>query len=683
MEGKKSAMRFAVMLISIMSFGIAPASSAQYVELPAIFSDNMVLQQKSNVPFWGKALPGERVTVKGSWGESAGTTVGRDSLWKVLVKTIKAGGPYEVEIAVGDSMTVFENVMLGEVWFCSGQSNMEVPLEGSLMSPVENSVEEIAAADFPDIRLFTVGRSVSARAQFNCVGSWIECGPKTAAKFSAVGYFFGKTLYKDLRVPIGLIHSSWGGTYVQSWISGKYLSGLAEYRSTVAGIDSLQKSIDALNEWIRAHPTLNASRNDTSRMRDNLRFDDETCSAKDFNDSSWKSMKLPAYWWETSLRDFDGAVWFRKTITIPRTWIGTPLAIHLGRIVEMDETWVNGVKVGGMPGRGYASMSRVYDVPKGLVRDSSLTVAVRIVDTNSGGETWSGGSQMQVNPKDDTLNAVSLGGEWKFLPVAEYAGGKFYVYGARGNEFYSRPRLPLDIGPNTPTVLYNGMLAPVMPFGIKGVIWYQGESNADVPTNYNNYKYHFSLLIKSWRELWGEGEFPFYWVQIAPWNYWQGWKAYFIRDAQRQTLSVPNTGMAVTLDIGSLSAIHPPNKKDVGARLALWALAKDYGKKVICSGPLYESMKARKGKAIISFKYVDGGLALKPINGRTNFVIAGRDSVFVNAEVAVVGQTLVVHSAKVKDPVAVRYAWDNAEEATLFNKAGLPASTFRTDSWSR
>ncbi len=683
MKVESSTIRFAMMLMFLVRIGIMPASAAQYVELPSLFSDNMVLQQKFNVPFWGKALPGEKVTVKGSWGESAGTIVGQDSLWKVFLKTIKAGGPYEVEVAVGDSITAFENVMLGEVWFCSGQSNMEVPLEGSLLSPVDNSVEEIAAADYPDIRLFTVRRSLSARAEFNCVGSWSECDATTAAKFSAVGYFFGRALYKDLRVPIGLIHSSWGGTYVQSWISGRYLSSLQEYRSTVAGIDSLQESIDALNEWIRSHPSLSAHRNDLSRMQNNLRFDDETCSAKDFNDSSWKSIRLPANWWETSLREFDGAVWFRRTITVPRTWIGSTLVIHLGRIVEMDETWVNGVKVGGMFLSGYPSMPRAYDIPKELVRDGCLTVAVRIIDIDSGGETWNGGAQMQVNRKDDTLNAVSLGGEWKYLPVAEYVGGQFYVYGARGNEFHSRPGLPFDLGPNTPTVLYNGMVAPVIPFGIKGVIWYQGESNADVPSNYYNYEYHFSLLIKSWRALWGEGEFPFYWVQIAPWNYWQGWKAYFIRDAQRQTLSVPNTGMAVTLDIGSPTAIHPPNKKDVGARLALWALAKDYGKKVIYSGPLYESMKVRKGEVIISFKCADGGLTFKPFNDQTNFIIAGRDSVFVRAEVKVVAETLIVYSPRVKDPVAVRYAWDNAQEATLFNKAGLPASTFRTDNWSR
>jgi sialate O-acetylesterase len=676
-------MRFAFLLVVAVLTGSARLDTSCRLEVASLFSDNMVLQQKSSVPFWGRGVPGDRVTVAGSWGESVATVVEADSLWRIQLRTSGAGGPHEVLIGVGDTTIRCRNVMLGEVWVCSGQSNMELALEGSLGSPVLNSAEAIASARYPDIRLFTVGRAFSARPESNCDGSWSECSPTTAAKFSAVAYSFGKRLYDDLHVPIGLINASWGGTYLQSWANGKVLASLPDYREQVQRIEALQVDIDRRNRWIRSHPSLAARRDSISNSRDNLSFGDGACSTRDFDDRDWETMPLPAFWWETPLRDFDGVVWFRKTVTIPRMWINVPLVVHLGRIHGMDETWVNGTRVGGLAGAGYWSVPRVYDVPQDVAQDTMITIAVRIVDIDSGGETWGDGSDLKVHLRNDTLSAVTLAGEWKYLPVAEYVKGSFYVYGATDREFYSRPGLPLDLGPNTPTALYNGMIAPIIPFGIKGVIWYQGESNADTPNNYNNYRYHFPLLIKNWRDDWGEGNFPFYWVQIAPWNYWPKWNSYMIRDAQRRTLAVPNTGMAVTLDIGSLASIHPPNKHDVGARLALWALARQYGKRVVYSGPLYESMRVRKGKAILSFTHNDGGLVVRPIKGRTNFIIAGPDSNFVDAEVRVSGKTLDVFSPKVKHPVAVRYAWGNTEEATLFNGAGLPASTFRTDDWSQ
>jgi len=660
----------------------AGTTPGRYVELPSIFSDNMVLQRNSHVDFWGWALPGQMVTVRGSWGEGGTTKAGRDSLWKLQVKTHEAGGPYSVQVVVGDSVTRFKNVMLGEVWICSGQSNMELPLEGSLVSPVANALEEIAAANCPEIRLFTVGRSVAAQPQSRCSGAWSACTPSTAARFSAVGYFFGRKLFDELRVPVGLIASSWGGTYIHSWISGSYLSRLPRYRSSVAWIQGLQDSIDRVNWWIRSHPAKEDPGREEPGLREGLNFEDATCSAKDCDDRSWKSMRFPAYWWETPLRDFNGAVWFRKTVDIPPGWIGSDLTLHLGRIVQWDETWVNAVKVGSMHGSGYGSDAREYEIPGSIVSDSVVSIALRVVDTEAGGETWDGWSQLNLNLKNNPSEKVTLEGDWNYLPVAEYSEGKFYVYGAAGDRYYSKPSLPGNLGPNAPTVLFNGMIAPVIPYGIKGVIWYQGESDADVPGNYANYADHFSLLIKSWRDLWGRGDFPFYWVQIAPYNYWQGWKAYVVRDAQRRTLALPKTGMAVTLDIGSDGAIHPPNKTDVGVRMALWALAKDYGRNVTCSGPLYRSMTVSGGRAIIEFEYTDGGLTLRPVNGGTNFEIAGDDSVFSAAMVEVVGRTIIVSSPAVKNPVAVRYAWGNADEATLFNSAGLPASTFRTDNWS-
>jgi len=299
---------------------------------------------------------------------------------------------------------------------------------------------------------------------------------------------------------------------------------------------------------------------------------------------------------------------------------------------------------------------------------------------------------MKIYQKADSNKAIALSGEWKYLPVAEYINNKFYVYGYKSEEFYSRPKTPVDVSAYTPTMLYNGMIAPVIPYHIKGVIWYQGESNSDLPQDYNSYHILFPLMIKNWRADWKEDNFPFYYVQIAPFTYGENSKSQVVRYAQFQTLSVPNTGMAVTLDIGNLTTIHPPDKQDVGKRLALWALAKNYHKNVFYSGPLYKSMKIENGKIILSFKDADGGLVLKDIKGKTNppstsvrrtgFIIAGKDQKFFDASAKVEGNKLVVYSEKVKKPVAARYAWSNEAEATLFNKEGLPASTFKTDDWS-
>ncbi len=650
--------------------------------MPAIFSDDMVLQQKAAVPFWGKAIPGTNVIVKASWGKVAKTNVKADGTWEARLQTIKAGGPYEVTVIVGDSVIFYRNVMLGEVWLCSGQSNMEIPLEGwPPRNLIENSDAEIAHAQYPMIRLFTVTKNVSSEPEFDCAGRWSECNPKTAAKFSAAAYFFGKKLYTELHVPIGLIFSSWGGTKIQSWISGKNLGGLNDYREIAEKITSADGDVQKLNSWIRSHPAISISAKKAPHQYENLDFGDSACSTPALNDSSWKKVTLPAYWESTEVGGFHGTVWFRKRIAIPRNWLNRQLVVEFGPIDDMDVCYVNGVRIGAMEGEGFGRTPRVYPVPKGFVNDTSMTIALRVIHTDGAGGIWGGGVKMQIHPDGsaDSTEGVSLSGNWKYLPVAEYMGSRFYVYKVAGKEFHSRPQSIVNISSSAPTMLYNGMIAPLIPYYIKGVIWYQGESNSGSP---NDYKALFSLMIKNWRADWNEGNFPFYYVQIAPYNYGTDAKSFVIREAQRLTLSDPNTGMAVTLDIAKTNDIHPANKSDVGGRLALWALAKDYHKKLLCSGPLYKSMKTRAGRIILSFDYTGSGLVIKSSTEGTNFSIAGNDSLFVNANVEVNGNKLVVYSDEVKSPVAVRYAWTNSATATLFNKEGLPASTFRTDDWN-
>jgi sialate O-acetylesterase len=670
-------LKFVILLLAMMGAAMADSKSDAVV-MPSIFSDNMVLQQKSNVQFWGKAKPGDNVFINGGWNAFAKTKVNNDGLWKTKIKTIKAGGPYEVKIKIGDSTIVYKNVMLGEVWLCSGQSNMEMPLEGWLpQNVIQNSAEEIKNANYPDIRLFDVTKAVSNKPEFNCAGRWVECDSKTVAKFSAAGYFFGRELYKYIKVPIGLISAPWGGTPIEAWMSREYLGKLDQYIPVIEKIESMDTEVKKLNEWIQSHPVIDVSSKDADHKWENLEFGDSSCFKPEFNDENWKTMKLPVFWQNSAIGNYDGIVWFRKKVEVPGGWIGKNLVVELGPVDKMDRSYVNGTLIGGIEKNGFWQQPRVYDVPKEIVRDSVLSIAVRVLNIGGSGGIWGNNVKMNIHPKDSEEN-ISLAGDWKFLPTAEYKSDKFYVYKVDGQEFNSRPKSSIDISPITPTMLYNGMIAPLVSYGIKGTIWYQGETNVRHP---DNYKTLFRLMIKNWRDNWGEGNFPFYFVQIAPFDYDKSARSYIIREAQFLTLSVLNTGMAVTLDIATVKNIHPPDKQDVGKRLALWALAKNYNKKIVYSGPLYKSIKIEKNRVVLSFDNTGTGLIFKESGGETNFQIAGKDKRFVKAEVKVSGKELIVSSPNVKQPAAVRYEWNNDGEATLFNKEQLPASTFKTDNW--
>lgn len=664
----------------LIGFAFLNAQSVQknILEIPSIFSDNMVLQQRSNVPLWGKAKPHSKIFVNASWGTSSKAVVKNDSLWQVKLRTPKAGGPYEIKIRIGDSTIVYKNVLIGEVWLSSGQSNMEMPLQGwPPNDTISNSTQEIKNAQNPNLRFFTVTRTYSEKPNFNSTGEWTESNPETAANFSAAAFFFGKKLYNELKIPIGLIHSSWGGTPVESWVSKKYLSPLDEYKETLNKLDTCAPLIAQLNDWLKSHPVIDVSSKEIlSRWKD-LDFLDSECSNPDFDDSRWANMVLPINWERTEMGNFDGAVWFRKKIEISKTWLNKELILELGAIDDIDLTFVNGQKVGGYEEDGYWQVNRVYTVPAELVKDSILTIAVRVIDNQGGGGIWGNNFPMILHTKESD-EKISIAGDWKYLPVAEYAAGKFYLFGSKNEEYFNRPRLPIDVSAYTPTALYNGMIAPLIPYKIKGSIWYQGESNVGAA---DLYKIVFPMMIKNWRDDWKQGNFPFYFVQIAPWQYDAGSNSQELREAQFLSLSTPKTGMAVTLDIGSPKTIHPSNKKDVGERLALWALAKDYNKKVVYSGPLYKSMKLEKEKIILTFDHVDGGLIINLKDGENNFLIAGEDKIFKKADIRIDGKKLIVSSPNIQSPIAVRYGWSDYVDASLFNKAGLPASSFRTDDW--
>ncbi len=643
--------------------------------VPAIFSDNMVLQQNTDVTVWGTSSPGMSVKLEGSWREESDAVTDKNGNWSAKIKTLEAGGPFNLTIETGDTSVTFSNILFGEVWLGSGQSNMEMPLMGwPPRDTIMHSAQEIKNADFPNMRLFTVQKAISTEEEYNCKGTWVECTPENIQEFSATAFFFGKKIMNELDVPVGLIHSSWGGTPVESWMSKSKLKTTDDYSDFISKLENSKSAFDSLDNWLNSFPIMDANKI-TDKWK-NLDFDDSHCPEVNYDISKWQTMKLPGLWEYTGIGDMDGAVWFRKTVDIPENWINKNLTLELGPIDDMDVTYVNSKRVGGYEVDGEWQTERVYEVHPDINNSSSLTIAVRVLDPQGGGGLYGTPEQMKLTLKGSN-EKISLAGEWKYLPVAEYKNGNFYVFGSDNAPAFTRPSVPIELSAYSPSILYNAMINPIVPYTIKGVIWYQGESNTG---RAEQYKRLFPGMIENWRESW-DIVFPFYYVQIAPFRYGNETNSQELREAQFVTLSTPKTGMAVTMDIGNPDNIHPSNKKDVGERLAFWALAKDYNKDMVYSGPAYKSMEVEKGKIVLSFDHTDGGLVIKPIKGQNNFMIAGKNKRFVKAKVKVRDDKLIISSPKVRNPVAVRYAWSDIAEGTLFNGAGLPSSSFRTDNW--
>lgn len=651
--GKKLAVCTMALLLTMA--GIASAD----IRLPAIIGDNMVLQQGKEVAIWGWADPGEQVRLRLSWHDTERRTdADGNGRWSFTIEAPPAGGPYEITLS-GKNTVRLRNVASGEVWVCSGQSNMEWPLHSAANGP-----QEVASADYPNIRLFTVQKRIADTPQEDCTGQWSPCSPETVPGFSAVGYFFGRHLHRELNVPIGLVNTSWGGTVAEAWTSAGALETMPEFKAQMEQIarakadpdSSMKKYRDELAQWQKKIESAGA--------------EGAGCIEPGFDDSTWQQMELPVLWEQAGLANFDGLVWFRKTVTIPDSWAGRELTLDLGPIDDMDTTWFNGVKVGGHNESGQWQVARRYKVPADLVKAGRNTIVVQVLDTGGGGGIYGQAEQMNLR-RTDGSDAVSLAGTWRYKVGYDLASMPL------------QPQPPAWVNnPNAPTALYNGMIAPLIPLGIRGAIWYQGESNAGRAYQYREL---FPTMISNWREDWGQGPFPFLFVQLANFMATQpepgdcAWAE--LREAQTMTLSLENTGMAVIIDIGQADDIHPRNKQDVGKRLALWALARIHGKAIAWSGPIYRSMKVDGDRIVLHFDHVNGGLMVEggePVKG---FAIAGADRKFVWADATIDGSTVVVRSDKVARPVAVRYAWADNPVCNLYNGAGLPASPFRTDDW--
>jgi sialate O-acetylesterase len=636
------------------------------VDLPSVLSDNMVLQRNRAVPVWGSANPGEQVTVSFR-DRTVSTKADADGKWRVDLPAGQAGGPFEMTVA-GENTITLKNILVGEVWVCSGQSNMEMAVQS-----VCNASEEITQADYPEIRLFNVPRKASLKPLSDCEATWVACSPETVKGFSAVGYFFGRDLYNDKKVPVGLIGSSWGGTYAETWTP-------REKFMTCAGLEDVKTNILEQEKDGLIYTTylekVEAWEKVTHRGDPGNQGLAKGWAKTDFQDDSWKEITLPARIDEIEGNEnFDGTVWVRKAVDVPESWAGKDLEVQLGAIDDFDITYFNGKQVGETGSRTVNScwVQRKYRIPAAEVKAGRNVIAVRVFDNYYGGGFIGKPEQMKLLMADQPeVPPISLAGAWKYQIGVQLQPINMNVY---------KPNPPLPLGtPNAPCALYNGMIQPLLPFAIKGALWYQGESNAGMAKAYQTL---FPAMIESWREAWGQGDFPFLFVQLANFMAVQpepseaGWAE--LREAQTMTLNTPNTGMAVIIDIGEANDIHPKNKQDVAKRLYLAARSKGYGENIVYSGPLFESMAIQDGKAVLRFTHIGGGLVAKGGEPLKGFAVAGADGKFVWAQAKIEGETVLVSSDQVAEPVAVRYAWAHNPICNLYNKEGLPASPFRTD----
>lgn len=637
--------RFSVLIASLLS---SAALLQADVKPASLFCDHAVLQQGRPIPVWGTANEGEAVVVSLA-GQNV-STVAREGKWSVQLDALSAGGPHLLTIK-GENRVEISDVYIGEVWVCGGQSNMERQLglrQGQ--QPIKNWEAEVASANFPQIRHFGVGQTLATEPASSVEGKWLVCSPETASEFTAIGFFFARALHQAKGAPIGLIHSSWGGTPAEAWTSREGLAQLPE-----------MTEINARLDWVRRDP-LAARAEFNQELRHWFEMNDcgsnpkAPWSAKTVDTTEWSVMRLPAFWENAGLPKFDGVVWFRREVTVPAAWLDQEVELHLGAIDDSDSTWINGQLVGSSQ---VWNTPRCYRIPKGTLKEGRNVIAVRVLDTGGEGGLW-GADSMRLSWVNEATQTISLEGDWR------------YKVSADGHTASPAPLDP-SISSGTPTVLYNGMIAPLVPYAIRGVLWYQGEANAGQAQLYRRV---FPNLVANWRQAWGQGDFPFLYVQIAPFNKMPP----EIREAQRLSLSaIPNSAMTVTIDVGDADDIHPADKRPVGERLALSAQALAYHKAIEYSGPLYESMEVVGGRAILKFTHLGGGLVAQT-GELKGFTLAGLNNEFHPARARIVGDTIEVVADEVPAPRAVRYAWAAVPEGNLYNRAGLPASPFATDS---
>ncbi|MFA5865453.1 MAG: sialate O-acetylesterase [Phycisphaerae bacterium] len=630
------------------------------VTLPSIFSDHMVLQQGKNVPIWGWGLPGENVTVYFQDQKKA-TQAERNGTWRVELNPLKAGGPFELKV-IGNNSLFVKDAMVGEVWLASGQSNMAMPV-----SQADNASKEISQAKYPTLRMFTVSCKNAAQPRTNVMGKWVLCYPNTVKDFSATAYFFGRKIHKDLKnVPVGLINSSVSGSRIEGWIPRSAYAVDPKLKQRLGLVELYDRdSAQARKVFDRQY----AEWEQKARAKDpgNVGFSRGYADTS-YDASGWSRMILPGCWERYgSGYQFNGAVWFRRVVEVPTAWTGKDIDLHLGAVDDFDTAYFNGVKVGQTDADtpNWWAARRVYKIPGACVKPRRNILAVRVFDAFLDGG-------FRPEPNDMNLVWAPQGQE---IPISGV-----WQYRIEWRKDVPEESPPLFPGSRDgPASLFNGMIYPIVPFAIRGVIWYQGESNTQWAHEYPNL---LRALIQGWRSAWKQGNFPFLVVQLpnfmplVPWPVDSNWAR--LREAQTAALNLPNTGLAVTIDVGDGKYIHPPNKQEVGRRLALLAEKIAYNRNIIASGPMFKSIKVSNGKLIICFDSVGGGLVAGNGNKLTGFALCGADRKFVWAEARIERDRVIVWSDQVPKPVAVRYAWADNPECNLYNREGLPTAPFRT-----
>lgn len=633
---------YRIIVCLFLSSIIMPNSWGQVV-LPRLVSDGMVLQRDAPVKIWGWSTPDEDVVVSLK-SKDYRAKVNADGEWEVIIPPQQAGGPYAITV----NNIIINDVLFGDVWICSGQSNMDLPIKRVL----DLYEKEVVNESNPNIRLFRVPTKYNfEHPQKNIYGGeWKAVTPENILEFSATAYFFGKDLYDKYNVPIGLINPSQGGTPIEAWVSEdvikKYTNHFEKYKlsSTDGYIDDITKREN--EEGYKWDVELNEKDKGINNW-----------NKREVDDSDWGTMNLPGYWADTELGQLNGSVWFRKDFEVPKSMLGKDAVLRLGCIVDSDSAFINGEFVGTT---GYQYPPRIYTIPASLLNEGKNNISIRVI--NNGGR----GGFVYDKPYKIISNdsEIDLTGTWK------------YKVGAQMNQ-----RPSSTVFQNYPVGLYNAMIHPIINYKIKGVIWYQGESNIGRAEEYRSL---MSDMIHEWRLKWDAPQLPFLYVQLPnflePQKYpgeESGWAE--MREVQRQTLSIPNTGMAITIDIGEWNDIHPLNKKDVGHRLALLAQKVAYDEKdIVSSGPLFQDIKREGGKVVLTFS-TEGSKLISDVELK-GFAIAGADGKYVWAKADIIDKDKIAvwsDSVNMDRPLVIKYAWaDNPDKANLRNKEGLPASPF-------
>jgi sialate O-acetylesterase len=623
------------------------------MRLARIFSSNMVIQREAAIPFWGWANPGDEITATMA-GVKLSTKAASDSSWYLEFPSKSMINSYTITFE-GPNKIVLENVLLGDVWLCGGQSNMEFTFK-----MLDSYPEVIQNTKNPNIRYIKVGNVSKQTPQKDIVAdSWKMAMPENLPNFSAVAYFFAEEIFSKYQTPIGLVSDNWGGSPAEVWMSPTAVAGFPEIISAYDASEKakIQRKENAklreqsIDSWVQK-----AISEDTGSIQH---------LEKEFTAKNTFMVSLPGSLEGEKYKNFDGIFWVNKSFEVKSLDSTKSYYLALGRVDDMDDVWVNGIKIGSQKGH---DIIRKYTLSGNILKKGLNNITIRVIDY--GGGVGISGDSIIISSKDGN-RITSLNGDWKCTVGFDFNKMKGYIQPDWG--------FVTGWGPSS---LFNGMIYPIKKLPFKGIIWYQGESNAGRAYQYRKL---FPALIYDWRSQFGRANIPFLYVQLAnflkpdkePKN--DPWPE--LRESQLATLSVQGTGMAVAIDIGEEADIHPKNKRDVGYRLAKLAEKQVYGERIVASGPIYESMKIEGNKIRIKFKDIGSGLSIKGADLQ-EFAIAGADQKFVYAKAVIEKNTIVVSSPKVLQPVAVRYAWaNNPSKANLYNVEGFPASPFRTDKW--